>query len=226
MKNTKTLTRVALLVAIELVMKMVGLGSVPVGPLYMSFLTLPIAVGAITMGPAVGALLGGVFGAVSFYDAITGASAMTGALFQVSPVNTFILCVGMRVLMGLCCGLIFSGLKRFDKPGTWSYILSAMSAPFLNTVFFMGWIVLAFYGCDYVQNLVSVLHVRGAAGRRAGRGRVPCLRHSGRHRSPCCGKVRKIKDVPDVRAAHSIIVIKNSSGESWRSFFTTNISPA
>ena len=126
MKNTKTLTRVALLVAIELVMKMVGLGSVPVGPLYMSFLTLPIAVGAITMGPAVGALLGGVFGAVSFYDAITGASAMTGALFQVSPVNTFILCVGMRVLMGLCCGLIFSSLKRFDKPGTWSYIVSAM----------------------------------------------------------------------------------------------------
>ena len=47
--NTKTLTRVALLVAIELVMKLVGLGSVPVGPLYMSFLTLPIAVGAITM---------------------------------------------------------------------------------------------------------------------------------------------------------------------------------
>ena len=45
--NTKTLTRVALLVAIELVMKLVGLGSVPMGPLYMSFLTLPIAVGAI-----------------------------------------------------------------------------------------------------------------------------------------------------------------------------------
>ena len=107
-----------------------------------------------------GALLGGVFGAVSFYDAITGASAMTGALFQVSPLNTFILCVGMRVLMGLCCGLIFSGLKKFDKPGTWSYILSAMCAPALNTLFFMGYIVLAFYGCDYVQNLVSV---KGAA---------------------------------------------------------------
>ena len=129
--NTRTLTRVALLVAIELVMKAVGLGSVPMGPLYMSFLTLPIAVGAITMGPAVGAILGGVFGAVSFYDAITGASAMTGALFQVSPLNTFILCVGMRVLMGLCVGLIFNGLKK-----------------------------LAFYGCDYVQNLVSV---KGAA---------------------------------------------------------------
>ena len=162
MKNNdlRTLTRLALLVAIELVMKAIGLGSVPVGPLYMSFLTLPIAVGAITMGPAAGAVLGGVFGAVSFYDAVTGASAMTGALFQVSPVNTFILCVGMRMLMGLCAGLIFKGLKGFDKPGTWSYIVSAMSAPFLNTVFFMGYIVLAFYGCDYVQNLVSA---KGAA---------------------------------------------------------------
>ena len=162
MKNNdlRTLTRLALLVAIELVMKAIGLGSVPVGPLYMSFLTLPIAVGAITMGPAAGAVLGGVFGAVSFYDAVTGASAMTGALFQVSPVNTFILCVGMRVLMGLCAGLIFKGLKGLDKPGTWSYLVSAMSAPFLNTVFFMGYIVLAFYGCDYVQNLVSA---KGAA---------------------------------------------------------------
>ena len=64
MKNNdlRTLTRLALLVAIELVMKAIGLGSVPMGPLYMSFLTLPIAVGAITMGPVAGAVLGGVFG--------------------------------------------------------------------------------------------------------------------------------------------------------------------
>ena len=157
MKNNdlRTLTRLALLVAIELVMKAIGLGSVPMGPLYMSFLTLPIAVGAITMGPAAGAILGGVFGAVSFYDAITGASAMTGALFQVSPVNTFILCVGMRVLMGLCVGLIFNGLKKLDKPGTWSYILSAMSAPFLNTVFYMGLLVAIFYNSEFVQNLAA-----------------------------------------------------------------------
>ena len=42
-QDLRTLTRLALLVAIELVMKAVGLGSVPMGPLYMSFLTLPIA---------------------------------------------------------------------------------------------------------------------------------------------------------------------------------------
>ena len=65
-----------------------------------------------------------------------------------------------KPLMGVCVGLIFNAVKNFDKPGTWSYIVSAMCAPALNTLFFMGYIVLAFYGCDYVQNLVSV---KGAA---------------------------------------------------------------
>ena len=96
------LTQLALLVAIEIVMKMIGLGSVPVGPLYMSFLTVPIAIGAIIMGPNAGMILGGVFGFVSFMDAIKGASIMTSNLLAVSPVHTLVLCVGTRVLMGLC----------------------------------------------------------------------------------------------------------------------------
>ena len=131
--DLKAMTRLALLVAIELVMKAIGLGSVPMGPLYMSFLTLPIAVGAITMGPLAGTILGGVFGAVSFYDALTGGSAMTSALLQVSFFHTLILCVGTRLLMGLCVGLIYEALRRLDRKGTWSCIVSAMCAPGLNT---------------------------------------------------------------------------------------------
>ena len=49
--NVRFLAQLGLLAAIEIVMKLIGLGSVPVGPLYMSFLTVPIAVGAMTMGP-------------------------------------------------------------------------------------------------------------------------------------------------------------------------------
>lgn len=77
----------ALLVAIELVMKLVGLGSVPVGPLYMSFLTAsPWA----PSGPARGCPAGRrIRRCRGFYDAITGASAMTGALFPVGPLNLY-----------------------------------------------------------------------------------------------------------------------------------------
>lgn len=164
MKNTstnlRTLTQLALLVAIELAMRALGLGTVPMGPLVMSFLTLPIAVGAMVMGPLAGLVLGGVFGILSLTDAISGRSQMTGVFFSISPVNTIILCVAMRMLMGLCCGLLFAAVKKLDKKGSWSYLVGALSAPLLNTLFFMGYICLVFYHCDYIQNLVVA---KGAA---------------------------------------------------------------
>ena len=155
--NVRYLAQLALLAAIEVVMKLMGLGSVPVGPLYMSFLTVPIAVGAMTMGPTAGAILGGVFGLVSMKDAITGVSAMTSVFFQISPINTFVLCVVMRVLMGWCVGLLFRVLRRVDRKKSWSYFVGAMSAPLLNTIFFMGYIVLVFYKTDYIQERVASL---------------------------------------------------------------------
>ena len=161
MKNTsanlRTLTKLALLVAVELAMRALGLGAVPVGPLNMSFLTLPIAVGAMVIGPLAGLVLGGVFGVLSLTDAVSGRSVMTGTFFSISPIHTVILCIGMRMLMGLCCGLLFAALRKVDKKGTWSYLAGALSAPLLNTLFFMGYICLAFYNCDYVQNLVVTL---------------------------------------------------------------------
>ena len=152
--NVRTLTQLAILVAIELVMKLIGLGSVPVGPLYMSFLTVPIAVGAIVLGPIAGAILGGVFGLVSFMDAVKGASIMTSSLLAVSPVHTFILCFGMRVLMGMCVGLIYGGMARVCHRRVVNCFVTSLAAPLLNTLFFMGYIVLAFYQTDYVQSLV------------------------------------------------------------------------
>ena len=154
--DTLVLAEIALLIAIELVMRLLGLGSIPVGPLVMSFLTLPIAIGAMIVGPVAGAILGAVFGFASLYDAITGKSAMTGFFFQYSPVSTIILCVGMRILMGVACAYVFKAFSKLDKgKKTWSCFVGALSAPLLNTIFFMGYIILFFYKTDFVQNLVA-----------------------------------------------------------------------
>lgn len=147
-----------LLVAIEIVMKLTGLGSVPVGPLYMSFLTVPIAIAAMMLGPAAGAITGAVFGLVSFYDAVTGVSLMTGAFFQIDPFNTFMLCVVMRILMGTVVGFFYRALRKgLSSNRNICYLLGSLSAPLLNTFFFMGYICLVFYQTDYVQNLVTKL---------------------------------------------------------------------
>ncbi|MBQ3090381.1 MAG: ECF transporter S component [Oscillospiraceae bacterium] len=154
--NIRYMTQLALLIAVELVMKTLGLGSVPFGPLNMSFLTVPIAVGAIIMGPAAGAIMGGAYGIMSYYDAITGVGNMTAIFFQLDPVNTFILCAGTRILLGFCVGWIFKAARKLDKKGIVSYYLGALSAPLLNTCFFMGYIVLVFYQTEYIQNLVNL----------------------------------------------------------------------
>lgn len=155
--GTRRMTELALLIAIELVMKLLGLGSVPFGPLNMSFLTIPIAVGAILMGPTGGAIMGGAYGIMSYYDAITGVGGMTAVFFQLDPINTFVLCCGTRILLGFCTGWLFKLLQKVDSKKTVSYFIAALSTPLLNTVFFMGYIVLVFYQTDHIQGLVSSL---------------------------------------------------------------------
>ena len=139
MKNTKLYKFVllALFVALELVFRLIGLGRVPIGPLNMSFLTVPIAIGAMLMGPVEGMILGAVFGLCSLWDAVTGAGGMTNIFFGISPVHTVILCVVTRALMGLLAGLIFKAVRKVDHTNTLAYFIGAFSAPFLNTLLFM-----------------------------------------------------------------------------------------
>ena len=79
--GTRRLTQLALLAALLLVMNFTPLGYLQVGPLSMSLMSIPVAIGAMLMGPVDGAILGGVFGATSFLQAVQGTSAMGAALF-------------------------------------------------------------------------------------------------------------------------------------------------
>lgn len=159
--NTRRMAQLALFIAIIFVMRITGLTRIPIGPLYMTLSMIPIAIGAMLIGPAGGAVLGLVYGCTSLYDAITGASVMTGAFFQVSPVHTVLLCVGTRVLVGFLTGWLFRAVHRIDRTKTVSYFIGGLLAPVLNTVLFMGYIVLFFYRTEFVQNMVVKLGASG-----------------------------------------------------------------
>ena len=159
--STRYLAEVALFVGIILVMKITGLSSIPVGPLVMTFTMIPIAIGAMLLGPLAGTILGAFFGLTSLYDAITGKSAMTHFFFQESPFLTVLLCVGTRALVGFVTGWLFRAFSKADKKHTWSYFAGGLLAPVLNTLFFMGFIVLVFYRSEFVQNLVNKLGASG-----------------------------------------------------------------
>ncbi len=155
--DVRYLTELALLVAIVLVMKLTGLSSIPVGPLNMTLTMVPIAIGAMLMGPMAGGVLGMVYGFTSFYDAVSGGSVMTGTFFQISPIHTFVLCVIMRVLVGVGAGWMFRGLHKVDPTKTVCYFITGLCTPLLNTVLFMGYIVTVFYQTEFIQERVSSL---------------------------------------------------------------------
>jgi uncharacterized membrane protein len=153
--NTRYITELGLFIGVILLMKLTGLSSIPVGPLVMTFTMIPIAVGAMLLGPLAGTILGTFYGFLSLYDAITGKSLMTAAFFAVSPVLTVLLCIGTRALVGYLTGLLFRVFQKLDRHRIWSYFAGGLLAPMLNTILFMGFIVLFFYHTEFVQNLAA-----------------------------------------------------------------------
>lgn len=150
--NVTKLVETAVLIAIVLIMGNTPLGTIPIGVLNVSLVPIPVAVSAIVVGPLAGMICGTFFGVSSFLRAMTGAGGvMMTALFQISPIGVFITAVIMRALVGLLTGLIFKLLKEKVHIGKFSYYISAICAPILNTLLFMSCLCIIFYNSDWVQ---------------------------------------------------------------------------
>ena len=96
--DTRYMVELAMMIAIILLMSFTPLGYIRTPGLSVTLLTIPVAVGAIILGPKGGAVCGLAFGATSFYMALTGSSAFAAMLLSISPVGTFITCIVARVL--------------------------------------------------------------------------------------------------------------------------------
>ena len=146
----------AMLCAILLIMSYTPLGYLNIGPLAISFNMIPVAIGAIALGPVGGMILGGVFGITSFLQClgIGGTSAMGVILFEINPFFAFVQRFVPRLLAGLLAALVYKGAKKITN-STFACFATGFSAALLNTVLFMGALVLLFGNTDYVQGLMN-----------------------------------------------------------------------
>lgn len=152
----KFMTETAILIAITLIMGLTPLGTLRTPVLSVSLVTIPVAIAAMLIGPLGAFTCAAVFGLTSFVNAITGASGLLSALFQVNPFGVFVTAIVARMLMGIFTGLIFKGLHKItNKPVT--YYLTGLTAPLLNTLFFMSSLMIFFYHSDYMQGMAEKL---------------------------------------------------------------------
>lgn len=151
MKKTKNLTQISILVAVILLMAFTPLGYLKTLGLEITFITIPVIIGAIVIGPKAGALLGCIFGLTSFVQCF-GMSAFGATLLAINPFYTFITCVVTRTLMGCLTGVIFKALKG-NKKNFAPYGVSSLCGALLNTLFFMSAIILLFGNSEYILGL-------------------------------------------------------------------------
>lgn len=152
----KELTLMGLLTAVLLMMSFTPIGFLNIGPLAITLNMIPVAIGAVALGPKGGAVLGAVFGVTSFLQCIGigGSSAMGVILFGINPFLAFLQRFVPRFLMGFLTGLIFKGTKKLCGNNIASYI-AGFSAAFLNTVLFMSFLVLLFGNTEYLTELMD-----------------------------------------------------------------------
>ena len=150
--STKYLVEMALLVAIILLMAFTPIGYIKTAGLEITLIVVPVAVGAVTLGPTAGAILGGVFGITSFIQCF-GMSTFGVALFSVSPLRTAIVCIVPRVLMGWLTAVIFKAVSSKDKTSFVQYLVASIAGPLLNTILFTGTLLLLFNNAPIIIQL-------------------------------------------------------------------------
>ena len=154
--DTRRLVLLAALAGILLVLSFTPLGYLNIGPLAISLNMIPVAIGAIAIGPSGGAVLGAVFGITSCLQCvgIGGTSLMGVALFEISPILALLQRFIPRVLAGWLAGWVYLGTSKLLNSTT-SGLFTGLSAALLNTVLFMAALLAMFWNTDYLQGLIN-----------------------------------------------------------------------
>ena len=147
------LATLGLMTAVLIIMSCTPLGYLNIGPLAISFNVIPVAICAIVLGPTGGAIAGLIFGLTSFGQCIGigGVSVMGAMLFSINPVLAFIQRVVPRLLDGLLIGFIYKATRKRTN----AYAVTGFFSAFLNTLFFMTFLVVLFGNTEYVQGLMN-----------------------------------------------------------------------
>ncbi|MEG2182265.1 MAG: ECF transporter S component [Oscillospiraceae bacterium] len=154
--KVRKIVKLSLLSALIVIMTFTFLGYLRVGLIEISFLAIPVAIGAILMGPGAGLILGTVFGLTSFLQCF-GFSALGVALLAINPLFTLLVCLVPRMLMGYLTGLLFKGLSKAQRLKNASYPITCLFAALMNTVFFIGLLFLLFGNSDVMLGIKASL---------------------------------------------------------------------
>ena len=132
------MTQLAILTAIVILLQCFGgLLKLPFMGTAGNLVLIPIAIGAILLGPGAGAWLGLVCGVVIYLFGVTGADAFTHILFEAHPIITALICFIKTSLAGFLAAIVYRAIAKWNEYV--ALFAAAVLVPVVNTgVFVLG----------------------------------------------------------------------------------------
>lgn len=156
--NVVKMTELALMTAIVILMAFTPLGYLKVGAVEITFIVVPVAVGAVVLGVKAGAFLGLVFGLTSFAQCF-GMSPFGTLLFQQNPFGTAFSCIVPRIMVGIVPALVYGLLQKVHCNENIAIPVSCVLAPLTNTLLYLACVCFIFQ-----QTMIDVYQYTGKGG--------------------------------------------------------------
>lgn len=150
-KNTRSMTILAVMLAITIILDVTPLGAIPLGSISATILHIPTIITALIAGPVAGLIMGTLLGLVSLLHALTRPVTPLDPLF-INPLVSVL----PRMFIGVVAYYVYVGIRtlfRKDRAGeTVSTLLAGAAGSLTNTalVFLMLYLV-------YAQRVVEIV---------------------------------------------------------------------
>ena len=140
------LVQLALLTAVIMALHFSGV-AIPAFGTKISLVLIPIALGAMLLGPAAGAILGFIYGMTVFVTlGVMHMDPFTGFLFDNTPVMAALICTVKTTAAGLVGGWVY---RVLSKKSVWlAVFVAAALVPTVNTGLFV-------LGCFLIYSTIS-----------------------------------------------------------------------
>ena len=136
-QKIRKMTTLSLLIAVTVVLQLLGYILPRVGPFGLSFVLVPIVIGAAYYGPKAGAILGGAFGVIVCFCSYNGIDGGGFMVWQASPLLCILVVMTKGILAGTTAGWVYR-LLHTKSPNA-AIIAASIICPIVNTgVFLLG----------------------------------------------------------------------------------------
>lgn len=164
-KKTTRLAQLSLMIALLVVLGFTPLGFITVLPVSITIMHIPVIIGAILFGPVFGGALGLTFGIISMIKAIMAPIPPIDILFSPfasgKPVQSMIMCIVPRIVLGVAAGLLYQALCKVGKKQGLNIGISAGVATVMHTLLVLGSLWMLFSALPLRQVFAAIIGVNG-----------------------------------------------------------------